>query len=134
MNREARRKAGLEDAPRSELEIAWASGFFDGEGSTLAHRTTNRHTPNNGWCKWYLRVQVCQTDLGPLERFKAAFGNVGSIDRGRPNGGLGNKIIYQYTASGKEAERIFFLMEPYLCQPKKDQGFMALDTVFFENE
>jgi len=50
-------------APRDREELAWAAGFFDGEGCFSFSVASN-----------YVCVSISQTELEPLERFTRAVG------------------------------------------------------------
>ena len=56
----------------SELELAWAAGFFDGEGSTSVLKAQRDKYA-------YVRMSVSQKQPECLERFKAAVGGYGKI-------------------------------------------------------
>ena len=91
-----------------EREIAWAAGFFDGEGCTTI-------------CGRQVRIQVKQVDPRPLERFYAAIGKVGTI-RLEPRRG-GSRPIYVWYA--QRAGVVFHVLDrlwPYLSEPKKEQA------------
>lgn len=99
----------------SPTELAWAAGFFDGEGTTC---NESRKT------YYVIKLQVVQVERGPLERFNSAIGNLGTIygpyDRG-------NKPISHLIVTGFERIQVAVAaLWPYLCQPKKDQATLAL--------
>lgn len=101
-------------------EIAWAAGFYDGEGSTT---TESREG------KWFsVRVSIFQVDRRALDRFKAAVGE-GTI-RGPYNRGLGKKTkwkpYYQYAAAGPAAKRVIEKLWPYLGEVKKEQARLVI--------
>jgi hypothetical protein len=53
-------------------ELAWAAGFFDGEGSIGCYRKDERRPASP-------MLQVSQVDRFVLDRFQAALGGVGGI-------------------------------------------------------
>ena len=93
-------------------ELAWAAGFFDGEGSIQLRKTG-------------LQLYVGQTDPRPLERFAAAVG-VGKVNgpygpyarNGTPNTW---KPMYAWQVGGRKAEAVFALLQPFLSEPKREQ-------------
>lgn len=95
------------------LELAWAAGFFDGEGSIQLRRGT------------MLQLYVGQTDPRPLERFAAAVG-AGKVRgpygpyarNGKPNNW---KPMYAWQLGGRKAESVFATLRPYLSEPKREQ-------------
>lgn len=90
-------------------ELAWAAGFFDGEGCADIARNSQQ--------KEYLRLVVRQKDRRPLERFQAAVGGVGAIhgpySRGNP--------CPCWKVVGSRAEQVAKLLWPYLSEPKREQ-------------
>ena len=56
-----------------DTELAWAAGFFDGEGCILLH--TSKGGKTHGTNKWrYPHLHVRQVDRRPLDRFRKALG------------------------------------------------------------
>lgn len=109
-------------------EIAWAAGFFDGEGSTSC-------TANNGKADTRIQLSIGQKDEG---------GNIAStlIRFQKAMKGLGH--IYQKTRIGLEINQHQFLvcrwrdvatclrlLWPYLSETKITQATRAIDK--FEN-
>ena len=88
-----------------KTELAWAAGFFDGEGCT---------TTVNGSAS----IVVVQKDRRPLDRFARALGgNVGG-----PYGPYGKGCaMYRWQATGKRAKEVMDLLWPFLSDPKKEQ-------------
>jgi len=82
----------------SEQDLAWASGFFDGEGSVSIGANTFRGPGTN--VVLFLSVTITNTDLVALERFAAIVGggNIYNIME-RPN----RKKSYSWRASSKTA-------------------------------
>ena len=92
----------------NETELAWAAGFFDGEGCTFS----------NG--KDYPRLVVFQKDRRPLDRFAAAvgFGHV------RPcHSPAIRRVGFQWVVNDwQEARKVHALLWPYLSEPKCEQA------------
>lgn len=83
----------------TETELAWAAGFFDGEGwTTVSGR--------------YVQIGVTQVEQQPLERFLKAVG-WGSISRSRRTAA--------WRVSGEGAYRVIEALWPYLSDPKREQ-------------
>jgi hypothetical protein len=92
------------------MELAWAAGFFDGEG-TFAFYKSGRFV-----------ASVMQTDPEVLVRFRDAIG-IGSLFGPYKTTGLGKKPIYQYRSNGAAvAQQIVALLWPYLCSIKQEQA------------
>lgn len=109
------------------LELAWAAGFFDGEGNCrmrIDKKTDERRTRIYGT----LVVQIGQTDREVLDRFLNAVG-VGTVNgpytkihtKGRPP-----TTYYTFHTAGRKAVSAFNLMRPYLSRIKRNQGDAAL--------
>jgi len=113
-----------------ETELAWAAGFFDGEGCvTVAEDRKPRVHLRRG--SYRLHITVSNTKLAPLERFKALFG--GAIYQQRENGekaGLaaastGRKACYFWMIPGQPAQQVLRGLLPYLCT-RHEQAAAAL--------
>lgn len=62
-----------------QTELAWAAGFFDGEGTIWrqAPKRSGEASPRGG--RGYLRLSIQQTDRQVLDRFHAAVGGAGKV-------------------------------------------------------
>jgi hypothetical protein len=100
-----------------ERELAWAAGFFDGEGHIRFHRG------NSSWT-----MEVGQADIRPLERFLAAVGTGKIASRPKKMGKARNGGAYwSWELYGAEnVQRVFALLYPYFSAPKREQGDAAL--------
>jgi hypothetical protein len=88
-------------------ELAWAAGFFDGEGCTsLSRKGDNAH----------LRCAVSQKDRRTLDRFQAAVG-VGRIYERRH----ATPWVWQ-TTNEADTRTVLALLDPYLSEPKREQA------------
>lgn len=93
----------------TELERAWAAGFFDGEGHV---RFSNKAT-------YHAAVREVTRRVSLLHRFRAAVG-VGTVrDSPRHNGS--DSPVSEWVATGENAERAMTLLLPYLGEPKREQ-------------
>lgn len=92
-------------------ELAWAAGFFDGEGSTCL----SRNVP---------RIQVSQNELEPLQRFANAVG-VGKITKRWRTNGFKDRWNYMYYASGGNCTQVIRKLWPYLSSIKRSQALRA---------
>ena len=103
-----------------ETELAWAAGFFDGEGC-ISFAKAGEHRQ--------LIMCIGQNDPRVLERFKAAVG-VGTINGphvrpSRPN----SKPYWQWRTSGHvSVQKTVELLWPYLDEVKRQQGRRSLDA------
>lgn len=98
-----------------DMELSWAAGFFDGEGTisqTTARATTKR----------YLIMRVAQCDRRPLDRFAkvAGLGNVNGPYQHKKGEGRWSDF-YTWQAAGTRAEEVFARLTPHLSEPKREQ-------------
>lgn len=98
-------------AKLSENKIAWAAGFFDGEGCIQISRfRTDRYTFG---VAHKLHVIVTQKERKPLEDFKRMFGGSVSINR--------STDTYLWQVSNLHADKFLKLVQKYLVC-KKDES------------
>lgn len=100
----------------SEIEIAWAAGFFDGEGWTGSYQKHERTSVT-------LKMHVTQTDKKVLERFQAAVG-CGKIEPLRLR--EGRKQAWRWRIHGQEVVDVAAKLFDFLCEPKQDQMLAAI--------
>lgn len=105
-------------------ELAWAAGFFDGEGTTNAYMQSSR--PHLGTV---LQLTISQVDRRTLERFLQAVGvgKIYYIDRSEGN------PIHTFKVSRFElVQHVVAQLWPWLSDQKKEQATKAfrsyLDT------
>lgn len=91
----------------SDIELAWAAGFLDGEGNCRCW-SDGKHS--------YPRMQLTQKDdTEPLERFVEAVG-VGKV-----YGPYEGRGIYRVQLTGKAARSAFTLLAPFLSSRRRRQ-------------
>jgi len=97
-------------------ELAWAAGFFDGEGTVMWR----------GQVRKELTLTVAQADIRPLMRFAEAVGIPGvrgPYEPKNPNG----KLYYVYSVNSHvRVQAIVALLWKFLSEPKRHQAIMAL--------
>lgn len=98
-------------APNRE-ELAWAAGFWDGEGCT----TPQRH--KTGAVSLHLTVH--QVFRPNLERFYAAIGGLGKL-YGPEIRNTGKPISSWATGKFEHGQAVIAMLWPFLSQDKKDQ-------------
>lgn len=89
-------------------EVAWAAGFFDGEGCVTGFVDRGGQT----------RVQLVVAQSGTtehLERFRETVG-VGNVSGPYFNGK--RQGAFHWGISGKKAKMVMELLRPHLCSPK----------------
>lgn len=119
--------------PSKREELAWAAGFFDGEGCTTNHKAyTKTHVAKDGSKSTLtsdsIKLQVPQVERCNLERFMWAIGGVGAIHgpyqpKNRPNA----SPIYRWSCTGvNDARSVLGSMWPWLGRVKREQAERAL--------
>lgn len=100
------------------MELAWAAGFFDGEGTVSLIRW--KKSPRG---KEYLTVSIGQSYVTEeLERFGRAVGFPQTKVSGPFRGTSGNRgPVYKWQASGKRAHCVMQRLLPYLCSRKREK-------------
>jgi hypothetical protein len=94
--------------------LAWAAGFFDGEGSTTVSAPNIRHKGR------YVRLQIPQKDKECLERFQRVIGDGTIYKREAAN-------RYDYVLFGKgKAKKALDILWPWLGTLKRKQAELAL--------
>ena len=95
-------------------ELAWAAGFFDGEGHTRGKPGAN----NTKCCE----LQVGQKTTECLSRLMKAVGGVGTI------GGPYHRkypVYFWYLTRTSDVDKTLTLLWPYLSSAKKNQATCA---------
>jgi len=102
----------LPDTRTREQWLAWAAGFFDGEGCITIVRAGKG-------VRYYLDINVAQADPAPLKIMQALFGG-----RLATHGQARNRPVYYWKASTQQAFRALNEMLPYLVV-KREQAECA---------
>lgn len=95
-------------------ELAWAAGFFDGEGHVSCRRDGQK----------VLKVQQSH-DRQVLDRFQAAVGGIGSI-KGPWTNMAGNPLWSFQVQKFEYVQAIVAMLWKYLSPVKKEQARLAL--------
>lgn len=98
-------------------ELAWAAGFFDGEGSVLWRGKKRKE----------ICVSIAQSELQPLERFYEAIGKIGSL-RGPYYHRVAHHKPYWvvYVNGFPNTQAVIALLWRWLSEPKRSQADTAL--------
>lgn len=103
-------------------DLAWAAGFFDGEGCISVVRCTHKGVARE---QVQVLLDVAQVNPTPLERLVALFG--GRI-RVSPNGQDGAWRIHAWRIYGRKAGVILQQVLPYLIG-KRRQAELCLELI-----
>jgi hypothetical protein len=108
-------------------ELAWAAGFFDGEGNCCFNLNKSNPRGSKEYIQPRLRITVAQKSKPMLIRFKKFVLNLGQI-----NGPYKNRIhneIYNYYVSDFEiSQAVMAMLWKYLGDVKKKQFKEALQS------
>jgi hypothetical protein len=107
----------------SEVELAWAAGFFDGEGSVSVHRDKR---PGR---RPAIRLEIEQVDDRPLFRFYVAVGGLGSHSIRSGPRGPNRRVLYRIFAANEPALTILGRLWPWLSEPKREQIVRVLNEI-----
>lgn len=107
------------EVPRDTIkksDLAWAAGFFDGEGCILIR------THHIGDKYYTLSLKISQKRLEPLRYFSELFGGVGSFWTSKQG-------VHQWQCEGQKANQILKLIYPYLVikNPEADVAFKFVE-------
>lgn len=107
----------MDDLER-ELELAWAAGFFDGEGCTARKKASGTNSTA-------VFLEISQNDRRVLDRWTAAVG------AGRVNGPYGPRGMWQLSVNNHDQVlRVMVALWPYLDQMKRDQFKAAIGWLY----
>ena len=91
-----------------DTELAWAAGFYDGEGCTSLLKKNKNVS---------VRASCAQKDVRLLERFHAAVGGLGKIGPPQKSG-----VSNWFSNSHPIAKEVLDLLWPYLGPAKREQA------------
>jgi hypothetical protein len=108
-------------------ELAWAGGFFDGEGSTYLEK----HRSHRGY--FAARLHVTQSGWGgvapELLRFKSAMGDIGSIS-GASKDKRDHKPYRRWRAQAEnEVQLGIHLLLPFIGKVKRQQALAVMRLI-----
>jgi hypothetical protein len=95
----------------SEIELAWAAGFFDGEGNSNSSGRT-------------FAMRISQVHREVLDRFCAAVG-AGKVYGPYPAKQENRQPQYRYEVAGLSARQVYEKLRPFLGTVKKEQADKA---------
>ena len=107
---------------KNSIELAWAAGFFDGEGNARWKNFPYKDNPNASGT-FYLQMK--QTDLCLHERIQKAVGGGRLTGPYKPKNPKWSPT-WAYAAAGEDARQIFKRLKPYLSPVKLEQANEAL--------
>lgn len=105
-------------------ELAWAAGFFDGEGWVGATTRGAKTGP-----KRYLQLGITQIDPYVLERFRSAVGGLGSVTGPYAQKGRWRPRYHYQLGSRAGVTSVMLQLEPFLSEIKRLQWETAYHVV-----
>jgi hypothetical protein len=106
-----------------ETELAWAAGFFDGEGY-VGVRRDNRPGRN-----LTLQIGIEQVDPRPLMRFRSAVGLESPVYARPTRRAPKRQVIHRLVMGHRDTVTTMQLLWPYLSGPKREQFLRAVKEV-----
>lgn len=104
--------------------LAWAAGFFDGEGTIAAyhHRGADRAAKPV--------IRIAQVDRRPLDRFRLAVGRGSVIGPIIPKGHKTWSEHHAYKLTNfEEVQAVIVMLWPFLSEPKREAAVKALQIM-----
>jgi len=109
----------------TEVELAWLSGIWEGEGSWSYKKGRTRTYPNGKTYteKPYLSMGMCMTDQDIMERVSAIMDGrkITFSDGGPVHKSAGQKPVYSICLQGQSASYWTELMKPYLGKRRQEK-------------
>jgi len=100
------------------LNIAWAAGLFEGEGSIMIITRNNNRK--------YVRLRIASTDFDVIDKFVKIVKHGGtSICTTQSQ----RKIKHWECAKRNETREILNLFIPFLGRRRKEKAIIALETI-----
>jgi hypothetical protein len=125
-----RKQADMTQPNDTSINLAWAAGFYDGEGSSWT-RLYRRVWRGRNHDHRTIACSVGQVDREVLDRFSGIVG-VGSVDGPYDKGATRSPMFYWRTRSLQETRHVYELLRPYLGSIKIAQferAFAAYDSM-----
>lgn len=108
----------------SPVEVAWAAGFLEGEGSF--HLWTKKDSRYRGGYYRAPRVKASQVEREPLERLQRLFGGSINVERRAGSDHPNRKLIWCWSTSGSRAAAIMRAVRPHMTERRRQQIATAL--------
>ena len=99
-------------------DVAWASGFFDGEGFVTIQKRNTKAKSGKRYESYYLRIGINHVAVEPLEEMLRIFG--GTIRKQSDHTVVGNrKPRHSWQMSCAKAKEALVIMMPYFRNKNK---------------
>jgi hypothetical protein len=107
----------------SDTDLAWAAGFFDGEGSLGIYRKTQYHRGRK-YAGWHVHARVAGCCREAIERFAEIVGE-GTV-RKEPRLTAGNRNVWVWCGASATAMDSLSRLLPYLTV-KREQVELGIE-------
>lgn len=105
--------AQIKNNMQTAIDLAWAAGFYDGEGCTMSFRIKHHR---------YTRTIISQKDTEVLIKFKNIVGCGKIYTR------TDRQLSYWQTCNEKDARKVIEMIYPYLGSIKQCQANKAINN------
>jgi hypothetical protein len=107
----------------NSIDLAWAAGFFDGEGYIVSPKRNH-----NGYSSNYIRIGINHVDPRPLQKFQQLLG--GSLREDKTVYG-NRKVRWVWSISCNGAKEVLVKLRPYLINKDivADIALQFLETI-----
>jgi len=103
-------------------DVAWAAGFFDGEGNVTFSNTDKSRTPR-------VYLQIAQVRIEPLLKFRSIFPLTEVLGPYSKTGKTNNQPYYKYAVHTFEnVQFISATMWEFLTEPKKEDIIRTISS------
>ena len=117
----------------SDIELAWLTGVWEGEGSWCYKKGRTRvfQSGKTYTERPYLRMQISMTDKDVMERVGAIMDgrSITYSDGGPVHKAAGQKPIYHISLQGEAATRWTELMKPYLGNRRREKYELIMEKL-----
>ena len=117
----------------TEVELAWLSGIWEGEGSWVHKKGRTRTYPNGKVYteKPHLRMTLQMTDEDVMERVSAIMDGrkITHTDGGPVHKAAGLKPTYHLSLQGDAATRWTELMKPFLGERRQEKYQLIMEQL-----
>ena len=99
-------------------DVAWAAGFFDGEGYVTIQKRNTKAKSGKRYESYYLRIGINHVSVEPLKEMYRIFG--GTIRKQTAHTVIGNRHPrHSWQLSCKQAKEALIQMMPYFRNKQK---------------
>lgn len=117
-----------------ELELAWAAGFFDGEGSVFVNRRKSVAKYRANPIRYDITtvgLSIAQVDVRPLQRFIAAIEATQNPTGPYRTKNKNAQPYYRWAVEGRPSTlRVLEALWPFMSEPKREQSYRVWNELW----